>query len=512
MGHINAHWGLLNQRDLQRATAALIVLAAHIALYLVIVNSGGRFDGIHDSSTPITRLILLLSRDAQEKRGAELPVLAPQPNVDSSEWLKRSVLVPVVKVPSEQPQPSQIVRPIVLTNSAQRASPAPTDLAYTDAPHYETPVVAFDLSEPEKTSLLKKLSRLAEDLIKTPQKQITWREHGRQYAAKLVIVPASHGSDLDRAIAQVSAEDRGRELTTQIKLKRLAFSNYTQMIDTWDPMVQLHDDEIVGRLHINSEFNLMSDRDAAPHFLGKVTTAASSFTTASVGRRSEQDIFREGIETHAGRITLPRDVRPFAWTPQDERTRIRTLRDDTHIEFFKDGSYSLRDGIGSAQLIREDDDHAVYFIASRGATLYVKGVVAGKVLVYSPQRIIIEGSITYAHDPRGNSSARDYLGLVSDRTVEVARSSTTGDGDLEIDAAIYAGRRFLVTDIYTAREPATLRIFGSVAAGSISATEPRYSTKIEYDTRFEEVRPPGFPSTNRFVVEAWNERWTEPAQ
>jgi hypothetical protein len=273
--------------------------------------------------------------------------------------------------------------------------------------------------------------------------------------------------------------------------------------------VQLHDDEIVGRLHINSEFNLMYDGDATPHFLGKVTTAASSFNAASIVRRHEQDIFREGIETRAGRITLPHDVQPFAWTPHDEHTHIQSLEDDTHIEFFGDGSYVLSAGMDSSRHSRENESQAVYFIASRGATIYVKGVVAGKVLVYSPQRVVIEGSIRYAHDARKDFHAPDYLGLVSDRTVEIARPSVTGAGDLEIDAAIYAGRRFLVADIFTSTHPATLRIFGSVAAGSISATEPRYSTKIEYDTRFEEVRPPGFPATNRFVVNSWNGQWTE---
>jgi hypothetical protein len=136
-------------------------------------------------------------------------------------------------------------------------------------------------------------------------------------------------------------------------------------------------------------------------------------------------------------------------------------------------------------------------------------VLAGNVLVYSPRKIVIEGSIVYAHDPRKDADSPDYLGLVSDRTVEVARSSVIGSGDIEIDAAIYAGRRFLVTDLYASKRSATLKVYGSLAAGSMSATEPRYSTKIDYDSRFEEVRPPGFPATNRFVVDSWDEQWTQ---
>ncbi len=129
-------------------------------------------------------------------------------------------------------------------------------------------------------------------------------------------------------------------------------------------------------------------------------------------------------------------------------------------------------------------------------------------LLYSPRLIVIEGDLTYATDPRIDSDSDDYLGIVSDRVVEVAPPHVTGGGDLEIDAAIYAGRRFVVTGIDHART-ATLRIYGSLACGTISATEPRYATKIDYDTRFERQRPPGFPSTNRYEVANWNGQWTQ---
>ena len=121
---------------------------------------------------------------------------------------------------------------------------------------------------------------------------------------------------------------------------------------------------------------------------------------------------------------------------------------------------------------------------------------------------MIEGDITYAHDPREVADSEDYLGLVSDRYVEIASPGVTGAGDLEIDAAIFAGRRFNVRDIDHPRT-AKLRIYGSLAAGTLSASEPRYGTKIDYDSRFERQRPPGFPSTNRYEVAEWNGQWTE---
>ena len=153
----------------------------------------------------------------------------------------------------------------------------------------------------------------------------------------------------------------------------------------------------------------------------------------------------------------------------------------------------------------------MYFVAVPNVTLYVQGIVAGRVLIYSPQRIVIEGSLTYASDPRDAPDSGDYVGLVSNKYVEVAPPGVTGPGDLEIDAAIFAGRRFIVTNINHPRT-GVLRIYGSLAAGSLTATEPRYATKLEYDTRFERLRPPGFPSTNRYEAADWNGQWAEVRQ
>jgi len=138
----------------------------------------------------------------------------------------------------------------------------------------------------------------------------------------------------------------------------------------------------------------------------------------------------------------------------------------------------------------------------------VQGVVAGRVLVFSPERIVVEGNLTYANDPRDVPDSGDYLGLVCDRDIEVAPPRVTGPGDVHIQAALFARRRFVVADFEHPRS-GTLRIYGSLAAGSVTATEPRYAMKVEYDRRFEQVRPPGFPSTNRFAVEDWDGRWTE---
>jgi len=135
----------------------------------------------------------------------------------------------------------------------------------------------------------------------------------------------------------------------------------------------------------------------------------------------------------------------------------------------------------------------------------VRGTVNGTVLVYAPAHIVIEDDLRYADDPR-QPGATDYLGLVAERTVEIAAPEITGPGDLEVQASIYARRQFAVRG-YRARPSGTLRIYGSVAAGSVTATEPRFATQIEFDQRLASMRAPGFPQSDRYELESWSGEW-----
>lgn len=498
--------GRFEPRVAQRAFAAVLSATLHFGLFLVIVLSGGRHDGIESGETPSGQLVLLEAPDVDHRDGVDLPPLDPAvPTTKIEEQLHADN-----GAPASLPADAIAIELADAEVAPPDELPAATDTIATNA---LPPTPTFVMPHAEKSALSQRLARLAEEFVKEPQAHIAWEQDGKQYSAVLILERANDGTALDRVIAEVSAADRGRRLTTRVSLKRLAFSQFTQMVDHWDPMVQLHDDEIVGRFHSNSQFSVLYDSRTAPKFLGKVTTAARSFDTQSIGRRRESDIFRGGVETRAGRIPLPEELQPFEWAPQDGNARIHELANDTRIRFFADGSYIWRthESPATGYLNAPPSEHPVYLIGARGATLYVKGVVAGQILIYSPQKIVVEGSLTYAHDPRDSPDSRDYLGLVCDRYIEVAPPGVTGPGDLEIHAAIFAGRRFVVRDI-DHRRSATLRIYGSLAAGSMSASEPRYATKIEYDGRFEHRRPPGFPSTNRYEVEDWDGQWTEASE
>jgi hypothetical protein len=312
---------------------------------------------------------------------------------------------------------------------------------------------------------------------------------------------------IERVLVDVTTEQGGRRMSTQLTMTRLAFSNFAQFVDQWDPDVQIHDDEIDGRFHSNTEIKLLSSRGTAPVFRGKVTIASHGISTETTGRFVRREVFPEGVETGVRRITLPSRFLPFLNEAANGTESVQRFERSARITFYPDGTYgwSYVDGDENEQRLRLVAP-AHYLIGLEDAELRLKGTVNGKVLVYTAERIVIEDDLRYAHgrDDHGD----DYLGLVAERSVEIAGPDVTGPGDLEVDASIYARRRFAVRDFY-ASESGTLVIFGSLTAGSVTATEPRYATKVEFDRRLENARPPSFPLTDRYELESWDGEWRE---
>jgi hypothetical protein len=179
---------------------------------------------------------------------------------------------------------------------------------------------------------------------------------------------------------------------------------------------------------------------------------------------------------------------------------------DTLVTFYADGSYGWQDvDAGAPETRRSLGSRPHYLIADERVTLLVKGTVNGAVLVYSPESIVIADDLRYAADPRA-ADADDYVGLVAERDVAIGEPELTGPGDLEVHASIYARRQFAVRS-FRSRASGTLKIFGSVTAGSVTATEPRFATKIEFDERLTKMRAPGFPLSDRYELESWSGEW-----
>ncbi len=440
----------------------------------------------------------------------------------------------VVDVPAEMETPGEVEEQLATNESDVQqqiidaaAAEAVADTSDGDARVAENPDVTGDelgeIAEPlspvdavvatvapsQEKMLTRRLTREAQELLESRDltRNLSFEDGDREFNAKLTRQPATNGTDIERLTIEVTTLHGGELVRTSMQMKRLAFSHFTQLIDRWDPAIQLHDDEIGGRFHSNSEIVLAYDRKIAPKLLGKVTTTRGVKINADKWYRSQRDIFVGGLATRTARVRLPFfSVRlPSARSGAD--TDVYILRGDSQVVFYADGSYDTLE-LASDQGARRrlDPDRQTYIIGARDAELRVRGTITGSVTVYSPQSIVVQGNLTYAHDPRADRDADSYLGLVSDGNIEVAGPEVTGQGDLDIHAAIYARERFVVRST-ASRRSGTMLIYGSLTAGSISETEPRYATRIEFDQRFERKRPPGFPETDRYEVEKWDERW-----
>jgi hypothetical protein len=335
---------------------------------------------------------------------------------------------------------------------------------------------------------------------------VDWKQDGQAYTAVFRAPSATDPLGLEHVVVDVSTQQGGKRMSTQLTMTRLAFSNFAQFVDRWDANVQIHDDVIDGRFHSNTPINVLSTGRTSPLFLGKVTIASHELDAGRAGPFNRRKVFPEGVDTGVRRIALPSRFLPFLNDAANGEDAVQRFERDARITFYADGTYgwSYVEG-GAPEERRPLAAPAHYLVGLEGATLRVKGVVNGKVLVYSSQRIVIEGDLRYAA-ARHVADADDYLGLVAELDVEIAESKITGLGDLEVEASIYARHRFAVRD-FRSSPSGTLMIYGSVTAGSISATEPRFATKIEFDPRLTNARPPSFPLTDRYELESWNGEW-----
>jgi hypothetical protein len=496
-------------------------LILHGALVLIILNSDARFGNLE-------RLPVLLIHWIDDKNDSQDAQAANTPTTDTALRQQMHSEREQEAIPQETAEsqaatltaqtfdPSTIEQPLA---SIEVDQPIASELPPLDLPSLLSPQVNRQTREPRKVEISplqqlameQKVLAAAQALHDGHSSQVSWTEDGQVYQATLTRNPSLGSMDLEQVSVEVTtATDSGARMRTQLTMSRLAFSQFSQVIDRWDPQVQLHDDEIVGRFHSNTSFYIGADAAAMPKFAGKVTTAARGFRTPNGGlRRKRDEVFQGGLQTSTGRIDLPKQALPFAVEPAEDDAHVHRFAEDAHIVFYADGRYAWRDKRADTDAYATyPEDRPTYLLGGDDVTLFVRGTINGKVLVYSPDRIVIEGSLRYSDDPRTNQDSDDYLGLVADKYVEVARPYVTGRGDLTIDAAIFARRRFNVTSIDFGRT-ALMSIYGSLTSGTISATEPRYATKIEFDPRFDRQRPPGFPATNRYEIASAPDAWSE---
>jgi hypothetical protein len=504
------------------STTLGISAAVHLVI-LIGITSALYENGVDDKDVP-EMSVQLVTRDGpndEEFTEAALPQPAPEPPenaLDDPGTGEQTLDAPALATSSPRletvPDIAELSAP---TPAAEPVPAAGAVLTTIGTSPNEVPVVAEPtpdgaaevIPQPEQTMLTRNVQEQAQKLLDTNSTatSMSWQQDGQQYSARVVRQPAADSTGLEQVIAEIMTNKDGKRMKTRLSLKRLAFSHFTQLVNNWDKTTLLHDDVIDGRFHSNSEISLSAMDGVKPRFFGKVTTAAQKVTFNSFNSRRNQDVFQGGFETRTDRVTLPRDM-PDVVNGGEQLDR-RTFAEDTRIMFNSDGSYAWRlaNGDGTMQH-SEPSEHPQYLIADKGAKLYVRGTVRGIFTVYAPSDIEIEDDLVYLKDPRQTVISRDFLALIAGRDIKVSATEVTGPGDLTVHAALFARRRFNVEGIDHGK-PATMFIYGSLTAGSISATEPRYATKIDYDKRFEYLRPANFPMTRRYEVDSWDQDWKE---
>jgi hypothetical protein len=490
--------------------------------------------------------------DSEEPAPAESQVMEPEPapppaeavadsaeaETDTAETEPADAPEQQAAVSSDPSTPRAVPEPDQVPETEAGAEPVVTIADRTDADEItevpERPVFPSELTpdeatevpletEPIEESESRRLTRRVERwatrfaALAEWQPETTWTARGQEYSATVSRIPATDSMGVEEAIVTITTERDGEQFATRMRMKRLGFSHFVQFVDRWDPKVFIHDDVIDGRFHSNSEINISREGGAQPTFTGKVTTRGiDSSGSPQAVRRSE--VFLGGLDIRAARINLPRRLSLFA----DEDIapeRLHRFNVDTHIIFHSDGSYSWteirsrRDADAASTIADAGDRHRMltdephYIVAADDVELHISGTLDGKVLIYSPKRIVVEGDLVYAEHPASFPDSDDYLGLVSERDVAIAEPEVTGPGDLHLHAAIYARNRFAVRNFRHSAD-GTLFVYGSITAGSLTATEPRFSTQINFDKRLEQMRPPRFPVTDRYEISEWGGQWT----
>lgn len=370
------------------------------------------------------------------------------------------------------------------------------------------PALAIPFSQQKR--LLKKLKKITERFRPAIQEDtvLVFHDHDRQYAVAIRHQEAESSMDFDALEVTVTIEQYGKTFSSRLTYRRVGFSQFAQFVDYWDPYVMVHDDRFDGRFHTNTPFKMSSSNGVHPHFADKVTAPDYQvYTRGGFGFFREDSIFRAGVETGVAPIEFPKNLERFYRSFSADSTTL-VFHDEVWLEFKREGTVYWRTKKTALQqgMHRFDPESPFLILGLERQKLHLRGTVRGKVLVYSRGHLAVDGSVTYARSPEIFQDSEDFLGLVSERDIQISPPEVTGEGDLYLYAAMLAKGRFVVQN-YTRPSHRTLFIYGSLSAGSISATEPRFATRIRFDRRLRVKRPPFFPTADRYELAEWDRRW-----
>ncbi|MGH1361917.1 MAG: hypothetical protein ACRBF0_00080 [Calditrichia bacterium] len=291
---------------------------------------------------------------------------------------------------------------------------------------------------------------------------------------------------------------------------QLPASRYFWFTNTEGNVYWVTGDTITGPLHTNDIIRTYG----SPVFEGKVTAQGGITPDPSLGTSSA--VYNGGWEVGGG-VSIPTDVSTLydAAVTGNNGNAVNTvsLFDETvELEFLDTGE------VVSTLAGEDPDTVALSVIAPTGviystADVRVKGILDGRVSIYSGQSIYIDDDMVYKDSARDNPNSNDLLGLVANDNIVVA-DNTANNENAYIEASMIAMTGEFMAENHRNRDVSgTLYITGSVmqsdrgavatfdwADGSILSG---FQKNYVYDERLQGVSPPYFPFIRSLSLIAW---------
>ncbi|HDN97772.1 MAG: hypothetical protein DRP67_03220 [Candidatus Omnitrophota bacterium] len=316
-----------------------------------------------------------------------------------------------------------------------------------------------------------------------------------------------------KIISEATLENQKYTKQIDVILRIESFAKFAYFTDNeYNPEIRrkiwfMSKDVIHGPLHSNSRINICG----SPTFEGKVTSTASSFNYYHGGPPRDNPKFLQGYELGVDRI----DMNKYKNLTRIKNAAISSglyLRGNYTIILNPNGTLTYKKRRYS-RTVRISDINGVVYVDGN-VTVY--GTLDGRLTIAagSQYSIYIRSHIKYKTHP-SNPNCDDMLGLVAGKSIVVSRYAPP---NLKIHATLMAFDKSFYVENWRYRRPSgKLTVWGGIIQayrGPVGTFYPSsgriasgYYKDYHYDKRVLDNPPPYFPTTGRYELAEWKERF-----
>lgn len=280
-------------------------------------------------------------------------------------------------------------------------------------------------------------------------------------------------------------------------------------------------DTIWGPAHSNGNVHI----SGSPVFAGKITTS-KHFDPPTVGKGTNQAIFKNGYETGTMPVSMPANLSQLV---NASNTGGRHYTANIAVTLVP-GTGADNDGYALVKNLATGVSDSVNMSAAgfngvilSDGNVSVQGTLDGKLTITSLQSLTVTDNVLYEVDPR-NAPSTDVLGLVAQNNVFI-EDNAANHSDCIVDASILALTGSVqAQNLGSLPICGTLTTFGSIIqnqeqevgvytakGGGTSTLTGGFAKNFRYDTRLANgsFRPPYFPGyvAGSYAIVNWWESY-----